>query len=425
MKTISKPYRTSFTKTTLFLFYAISAYLVFPFIEVPLLGLSISAPLFFVVVLETILRSPHPWTKAYRPFIMLAVCIWIAIFLSAIVNGLLSGGMNINRLGVLTVIRYVYWLIIFIVVAYVVTSAKLSSNITTVMGWSVVILAVLRWGEALVFGSIGSVANLRVMAQNSYGFQFSAFSTYILGIALQEKGWKKIIAVAGNILLWGAVAINGSRGSWVGVGVSLGVMLFIRVVARQRGFLGLAILLVMIGSSAFVIFSASPQISQTVKNRLDTFQGLENEKSYMIRVLMNQKSLSLFKQSPVFGVGAGRFTTSFVELDIPKTLQYSSQERFNRKSAHNSYLSFLAENGLVGAIPYSLLLLTLTISGLKAAISLMRQNQYWGAAIYTGFIGMSVHMWVISALTTTATWFVYGLVVGMIIVSQTIQAKEE
>lgn len=418
-----KPVHKTFSKFTLYLFLMISVYLVVPIIEIPFMGLSISAPLMFLVVLEAIFRPPRPWTKVYRPYIILAVLIWAGIFLSAIVNGLLSGGVNINSEGILTVIRYAYWLLIFIVVVYVVSVGNLPSVLFRVLGWSIFLLALVRWGEALVYGSIGAEFRLNFLPQNTYGIQFSAFSLFLLGLALSEKGWKKTIALAANILLWGAIAINGSRGSWVGVAVGIAILLMILILARQSNAFGLAIGLILTGGLALLIFSSSSQVSQAVESRLNSFQNLNEEKSYAIRQLMNQKSLRLFEESPIFGAGAGRFTFSSVELDIPRVLQYAGQEHFYVKSSHNSYLGFLAENGLVGAIPFAILLIFLCISGLKAAILLARLNQYWGAMIYAGFIGMSVHMWVISALTGTATWYIYGMVAAMIILARTMSKE--
>jgi O-antigen ligase len=305
------------------------------------------------------------------------------------------------------------------VVAYVVSVGNLPVVLTRILGWSIFGLVILRWGEAVFFGKIGAWTNLSLMSQNDYGLQFSAFSPFLLGLALSEKGSKKIIAIIGNVLLWGATAVNGSRGSWLGVVAATTVFLVLLVVARQRSFWGVFVLLIVTGGIALLMFSASPRISQAVESRFNTFQSLNEEKSYMIRTLMNQKALKLFEQSPFFGVGAGRFMISSVELQIPMVLQYASQAHFDRKSAHNSYLSFLAENGLLGSVPFSILLIFLASAGWKAAIYLITQEQNYGVMIYASFIGLSVHMWAISAVTNTSTWFIYGLVATIIVLART------
>jgi O-antigen ligase len=100
-------------------------------------------------------------------------------------------------------------------------------------------------------------------------------------------------------------------------------------------------------------------------------------------------------------------------MDLPP--QYGGDlNRFNRISSHNSYVSFLAETGLLGAVPFGTLLLYLAVRGLQAAILLARRGEYWALGLYVAFVTMGVHLWVLAGLTGTSTWMVYGLVAGMI-----------
>jgi O-antigen ligase len=301
----------------------------------------------------------------------------------------------------------------------VVSAGKLAPSVSRVLGWSILALVFLRWGEVLIYGNIGAWTGTHLLTQNTYGFLFSTFSPFLMVMYFSERKWESRFAVFGNVLLWGAVAINGSRGSWIAI--LAGVIIFLALLGwsqPRKAVGGVFFFLFMIGF-AFLAFSASTQISYAVESRLNTFQNLNEEKSYVIRQLMDQKALRLFEQSPWFGVGAGRFLVSSVPLDIPQVLRYADQAHFDEKSPHNSYLGFLAENGLFGAVPFGILLLLFATLGFKSAISLSRQKQYWGMAVYVSFIGMSIHMWSISSLTNTANWFVYGLVAAMIILAQT------
>jgi O-antigen ligase len=327
--------------------------------------------------------------------------------------------VDIDNYGITTVFRYAYWLFIFVLVVYVVSVGKFAPIMTGVFGWSILLLAMLRWTEVALYSNFGAWSGTRWLTQNAYGFQFSAFSSFLLMLTLSEKGWKRIGAFIGYGLLYGAVAINGSRGSWLAVGTGLFIFLMVLFLSNPRRFSSTVIFLLLTGSIAFVVFASSPQISEAVDRRLNTFQNLDVEKSYQVRQIMNQKSWLLFQQSPLFGVGAGRFRVSSVPLDLPSIFSYASDSYFDGKSSHNSYFGFLAENGLFGAVPFAVLLLTLIITGFKSALTLSRQSQYWGPAIYASFISMSVHMWAISSLTNTATWFIYGLVAAMIILART------
>jgi O-antigen ligase len=149
--------------------------------------------------------------------------------------------------------------------------------------------------------------------------------------------------------------------------------------------------------------------------RATTVEELELDKSAQIRVLMMQKSWRLFLGSPVFGAGAGRFTKTRIPLDLPRILRYESVDYFNKKSAHNSYANWLAETGLAGFVPLLALLLYLLLKGGRATAQLVRGGEVWAAGVYSGFLAMSAHLWVLSGLTNTGAWLVYGLVASIIV----------
>lgn len=412
-----KPKASVYPKFIYLLFYLFSLYLVLPLYDVPLLGLSLSAPIFFVVAAAAILKPPRPWFRAYRGWIVIAAFFWIGIFISAVANGLLSGGVNIDTGGISLLIHYAYWMLIFVVTAYFASQGDMLKRISRVLGWGVLALALLRWLEVALYGNFGAWTGTHLLTQNTYGFLFSTFSPFLLVKILENRGSKKLLAVGANVLLWGAVAINGSRGSWIAIAIGLALCLIILLISRPGHFISLVTILLAIAflaGSASVIF---PQMASKVVDRFNTMQNLEQDKSYMIRQLMIQKGERLFLQSPVIGVGVGRFTKSSVPLDIPKVLGYAGQAHFDVKSSHNSYLDLLAESGLAGAVPFAVLLILLSWRGAKSAFRSSRKNRFWILAAFLGFVQMSIHMWAIASLTNTGNWFIYGLTAAAIVVA--------
>jgi O-antigen ligase len=109
---------------------------------------------------------------------------------------------------------------------------------------------------------------------------------------------------------------------------------------------------------------------------------------------------------------------------MPLVLARRSDADFMRKSAHNSYLSFLAEGGVVAAVPLALLLGVLAVRGSHAAAKLNRRGEQWALGVYGGFIAMSVHFWVLSGLTGTHAWFVYGLLASTIYLASLARKQE-
>ena len=397
-----------------FLFLVMAAYLVLPLIDVPFLGLSLSAPIFALIALQALFAPPRPWLHEYRGWILLALLIWLGVFISAVGNGLLSGGINIDRDGVLTVIRYAYWLLVFVMTAYFASQENIAERVAGVLGWAVFGLALFRLFEALAWGKIGAWTGTRFLSQNNYGFLFSTFFPYLLAPMISTRGLRRWGMVLRMLAVGAAVIINGSRGSWIGV--AAGVLLFalIQTLSNPRQ-IGVSLLVVLISALSLAVLNFAPyQVTAAFNERFATLQQLDEDKSYAIRLLMNQKGLRLFEESPLIGVGPSRFTKSSTELDIPVLLQYASQYHFDSKSAHNSYIAFLAETGLVGSVPFVCLLITLAIKGLKSSIQLARQQQFWASGVYVSFLAMSIHMWAINSLTNTANWFVYGLVAALI-----------
>jgi len=293
-----------------------------PLIDIPFIGLSLSAPIFFIVAFYAIFKSQSHWYRSNRLWIILAIFIWLGTFLSAVLNGLFSGGININRDGYLSIIRVAYWLLVFVVTIYFAGQYKVITKTALILGLMVFFLGVLRWGEILLFGNFGAWSGTRWMSQNSYGFLFSTFSPFLLVLVFQSRGKKRFLFGAALILLWGAVAVNGSRGSWVAIASGIALMLLLFLIIRVRMFVGVSIGFVVMVSIAIFIFIGIPQVSDAVLNRFDTLYQIEQDKSYVTRLVMNQKAIRLFAESPFIGVGPSRFRLSSTDLDVPSLLRY-------------------------------------------------------------------------------------------------------
>ncbi len=401
-----------YSSTLISLFLMIAAYTVLPIVDVPLLGLSISAPLFFLIALETFFRAPKPWFREYRLWITFAIFICLGIVSSSLGNGLRVGTTTYSLQDMLAVIRFAYWLLFFVVTTYFVSYNKLGWRVAKWLAVAITVLALLRWWEVIVFGKIGAWVETRFLTQNDYGILFSSFAVILLSFAV--SGRRRFLALLSTLVVWGAVAMNGSRSSWISVAISTLVFFFILMRSRSKFSQGLfAMIGLLLLAFTFTYFAPRSWI-EPFEKRFSTFQRLDEDKSYAIRQLMVQKGLRLFQSHQFLGIGPSHFRTVSIELDIPSVLRYSSQGHFDEKSAHNSYILLLAETGLVGTIPFAILIVVLVFRGYKAAIFLSRQNELWAAAVFSGFIGMSIHLWALAGITNTSTWLMYGLVAAII-----------
>jgi O-antigen ligase len=396
----------------LFLFFALS--LTLPIIDIPLLGLSLSAPVFLLVAMPVLLRPTIPWLGAHKRWIFIGVLIWVGIFLSATLNGLLSGGTRVDLDSLVYLVRYAYWFLVLVVTVYLISSQiKLAERLVRIIAIGIFALGVLRLGEAIFGGAIGAWTRLHFITQNGYGIQFSMF--YPLLLSFVYWGPKRKLAMLALPLVLAAILLNGSRSNWIATLVGTVVFLWMHLRTQPRRARAVAILLLLVSMIGLGALFAPQEVTSAFEARFSTLEKLEQDKTFVIRQLMTQKGLRLFQASPWTGVGVSRWRKESIPLEIPRVLSYAPQSHFDAKSSHNSYISFLAENGLVGTIPFGFLLLTLTIRGYSASRNLAMQGQVWVLGIYASFIGMSVHLWSLSGLTGTAPWFLYGLLAAVIV----------
>ena len=410
-------------KSIITLWFIFTLYLVLPLVDVPLLGLSLSAPIFFFVALYCIFKPPQPWPTAIQKWILLAALIWSGIVISTLINGILRSASGMDTESWTLLIQNAYWLLTFVITSYFASCANILERTAKLLGWAVFALALARLFEAVIWGAVNTYESVtRLLTPNTYGFLFSTFFPFLLVPLFAVKGGNKFLPITRVLIVAVAVVINGSRSSWISVaaGTIFFILLLFFLRSRKVG-MTLFLLSVLVVSILLGLNLLPEPVQSAISLRASTFQNLEQDKSYVFRKLMVQKGLKLFEESPIIGVGASRFRKESVELELSGVFRFYSQSSFDQKSAHNSYVGFLAETGLIGSIPLLVLILMLAFQGVKSAASHARRGDLWALSVMASFVGMSIHMWTISALAGTVTWFAYGLVAALIVLEHHFQ----
>ncbi len=396
------------------LFLAAAAYLVTPLLDVPLWGISWSTPALLLVAGEVFLRRPGPQWQAYSGWIALGGLLWGGQFLSLLGNVFAGEIAAVSSTDLAWLLRYGLWMTVFVLTVVLVSRLRLGSRVVTVLGLAVLALASVRWLDVLFYGTAGAGSSV-LLTPNKYGWGFSVFMPFAVFLAFTSKGWARCGMFLGLMVALAAVALNGSRSSWIAVAIGAALTLSWLLLSAGRGrrgklLLGLGALTFCAVAAAFVL---PDSLRGPVEQRAQTLRRLERDKSFLVRQLMTQKAARLFDGSPMFGVGPGRFRTTSVPLDVPLALRHRTQDQYNRRSAHNAYAALLAETGLVGTLPFAVLALVLLVGGGRAAWRHSRREELWAIPVYAGFVGMCLHLWSLSGLTGTAAWFVMGLVAAL------------
>lgn len=385
----------------------------FQFLEVPGIGISLSTVVFVALLVAVAMVPKCCRGPGGRGLVVLGIILWLGMTLSFIPS-LFAGFDDLTPKQLLMPAYAGVWIGMMLVTAYLTSWPSVGRKVTYVLAGGIVFVAVLRCIEAFVFHRIGSANAPTLMTQNNYGLQFSCFTAFAITLALYTRGSRRALMLAAVAILLAAIMLNGSRSSWIAVTVGL-IVIFIGTMQVQRKVaLGaVAAMVSLVGLS--VVFMVVVNPGGTIERAL-TFKNLEGDKSYMARVVMNRKAMTLFKQHPLTGVGYGKFSETWADLDMPDVLRHKSQTGFNTKNAHNGYLSLLAETGIVGTIPFAgLLVILLFYGGYAVWIDLRAHQNVWALASYAAFVSMSIHLWTIAGLTSSGAWVVYGLAMGSII----------
>ncbi|MBE0542927.1 MAG: O-antigen ligase family protein [Verrucomicrobia bacterium] len=397
--------------------------MVLPFFDIPFIGLSITAPLLLPVMFYAFFHPANPWIHLYRGWVLVAAAIWLGMVVAFLANGPWFGAREFKMIEIAYLNRYLFWLTVFLVTAYVAADFGIQRRLPYLLGSAVVVLAGLRCFEGIALGKVGAWTDTIFTTQNTYGILFSTFTPFLFPVFLGRGFLRKLLCAAGLFAVLFACAINGSRGSWICIALALAVFSLLAFVSRPGASLRLVLPVGFAALALVAILAGSTRAREAVLSRFSTFENLEGDKSYMSRRALNRKSWRLVSESPFFGVGPGRFRDVYVPLELPQVFSKEAEQRINTKGSHNSYLSFLAEGGLIGGLPLAFLLAVLAVRGAHSAAALNRAGERWGLGVYASFIGMSVHLWVLSGLTGTHAWFVYGLLAATIVLAARVRAQ--
>jgi O-antigen ligase len=223
---------------------------------------------------------------------------------------------------------------------------------------------------------------------------------FIIGITLAGflSGSRSgsLLTLAGCSLV---VAIN----SWVRILIVAFLSLFVSIAAPQ--------------------ILDSPEVKQAIFELnertysliYETENTLNTDQSYLTRLAMIEKGLNIFEDHPISGVGLGNFGKVTYNIDF----EFDGAELLEQKyetletgiSAHNSYISFLAEGGLLVFIPM-LIIMFYPILYFILNFNFIKEEE---KALFVSIIFMCIHAWFISAMLNAFGWFVIGIANSYII----------
>lgn len=134
--------------------------------------------------------------------------------------------------------------------------------------------------------------------------------------------------------------------------------------------------------------------------------------SYLTRIAMVKKGLAIFEKYRYTGIGLNNFSNYSIDFDkyFEGAKYVVHKENLQIKSAHNSYISILAEGGLFLFLPFVLILVTCLFYFLSHYFSISEVYR----PVFIGIAAMSVHLYLISAILNVFAWFLIALACSLV-----------
>jgi putative inorganic carbon (HCO3(-)) transporter len=167
--------------------------------------------------------------------------------------------------------------------------------------------------------------------------------------------------------LLAGIGLSWSRGAWLGAVVSIAVVVAFR---NRRGMLITAC--VVLGVCAVVLLIGAARLPGPIAGRLAdlssyvvgpdpaTTEITDQNFSVLERLAHWQAGIRMFNSAPWLGIGIGNYGTAYARFALPHW--YAALGH-----AHNIYINFLAEMGLLGALAFAVLWVGALIVSFRAS----------------------------------------------------------
>lgn len=266
--------------------------------------------------------------------------------------------------------------------------------------------------EAYVMGSFISIIGIFIAYYFNqfyqFNFRFSAFGLdpndlavmislavpMSLYVAIKQKNiTKKVLYILFIPLAAPAILLTASRGGFLAFISSLIIIpwLFLRIPKKIKI---IVISLILVGTYGVLFFVPEQTFNRIIKLPQNIESG-----DFGLREKIWKASGAIISNHPVVGVGAGAF-----RVEVAKQL---GEERVT----HNTLLSILAEEGIVGLLIFSAILALLILSITKLPDL---ERKVWTIILSTWFIGTASLTWDFRV----QTWLIIGMMANCIFVNR-------
>ncbi len=203
---------------------------------------------------------------------------------------------------------------------------------------------------------------------NTLGMYLATGVVIGLGLFISMKGWVRWLILAMVVIVLNGFVLANSRGSFLGLSGGMAVLMLSKARVHRRMFW----VLVLVG-----VLGASTIVDKVFIQRMFTIgdvtsQDEDAERSARSRMVIYEAQVRMAQDYPMGAGHRGTATLSPRYLD-PEWLVRGGAEPDAERSSHNTFMTTLVEQGVPGAIMFSVLVLW-TLSRVPRLRKLQRQG---------------------------------------------------
>ncbi len=318
----------------------------------------------------------------------------ITAYLAALAAGTLTGGHIWQTLTQDYSVLFNYNALLVPIMILTVREGYKLLKITAAIGLSLIILdGYILW--QIMQGNMRPDA-LSSRGQVALGVFFGILTPMFFVLAAKMKGaWRPLFAILFVAAFFGTIG-TGIRSAWLAVIVMLMGAAFFVWHGKWKSIIGGA--LVMAVTVGVVAFSNANYL-----NRMQSISDMQQQQ-VAERFLMWESSFRMFKDQPLFGVGAGNWGDAYQQTYISP----NAKEPYQRH-AHSDYMQFLAEYGIVGLLGF----LTMTVS--LTVFAWRHRDNPWAAAFFFGHTALMLYAATENPFREYGTIRFYWLVLAIVL----------
>ncbi len=205
-----------------------------------------------------------------------------------------------------------------------------------------------------------------------YGAVLAMYIPVIFGFALQKSKnlSLKVFTWLVVFILIGAVILSYSRAAWVSLAAGLAV-LFVIVMRIKFSFILVGVLAIF---GILMMYRVEIQhkleknnqdSSAKISEHMQSISNISTDASNLERLNRWNCAFRMFKEKPIFGWGPGTYMFQYAPFQLSRDKTIISTNAGDLGNAHSEYIGSLSESGLLGALSFIFIGITVLLTGIR------------------------------------------------------------